>query len=92
MKLNNNFTVQKGVIPLHVWLMGTVEETKRLVNDACKVGTHYLIVDLDGFVLEYSVVTTTSRDSFKTKPKGGNICPYELMSRDKVSLLYKTNT
>ena len=76
---------------LTIQLDESIENTKRLANLSCRVGTHVIIVDHSGYVLEYTFITRESKESFKTKPNNGIICPIELMfkMRKSYNILYK---
>lgn len=70
---------------LNILLDTSIEHTKRLANEFCKVGTHVNIIDKNGRILEYCFITKESQDSFKTSP-GGPVCSIELYHRNKVPL------
>lgn len=65
---------------LNILLDTSIEHTKALANEFCKVGTHVNICDDTGRVLEYTLITKESQDSFKTKPRCV-VCPVELFYR-----------
>lgn len=47
-----------------ILLNDTIENTKRIINENCRVGTQYFICDNLGYVLEYGLVTHESKASF----------------------------
>lgn len=69
---------------LNILLDTSIEHTKALANEFCKVGTHVNICDDTGRILEYTFITLESKHSFLVK--SGLVCPVDLMFRNKRSL------